>query len=415
MNPLTDLIHPDDLAKISNWQSTPMFEFRMQKKDGRWLWFEGMNYTVSHKDKAYIVGVSRDITERKRAVEALKESEAKLFGLFDSAMDAIITINSDHNVVLFNKAAEKMFQYTAENVVGKSINKLIPKRYHTIHDKYVDKFGKTGITTREMGSGGCIIGLRADKEEFPVETAISQLEVSGEKLFTVICRDVTQQQKYRTQIENTLKEKEVLLKEIHHRVKNNLQVISSLLNLQSNFIKDEKMTEIFKESRNRVRSMALVHEKLYQSKDLSRINVSEYLKDLTSFLFSSYRTEPNAIRLKLEIEDIYLGVNFVINLGLITNELISNSLKHAFPGKKSGEISVKMYSGNDDSITLVVKDNGVGFPENLDYTSTKSLGLQLVNSLVLQYRGNIDFQNKEGTRYKMKFKDIKKNGLDGST
>jgi PAS domain S-box-containing protein len=414
MNLLTDLIHPDDLAKIANWQSTSMFEFRLRKKDGSWLWLEGMNYTVSHKEKAYIIGVSRDVTDRKKVTEALKTSEARLFGLIDFAMDAIITFNSDYNVVLFNKAAEKMFQYSAEDVLGKSINKFIPKRYRAIHNNLTDMFSKTGITAREMGSAGRMIGLRANKEEFPLETAISQLDVSGEKLFTIICHDVTQQQKYRTQIENSLREKEVLLKEIHHRVKNNLQVISSLLNLQSNFIEDERMADVFKESRNRVRLMALVHEKLYQSKDLSRINVAEYFKDLTAYLFSTYRMEPNAIKLKLDIEDIYMGINFAINLGLITNELISNSLKHAFPDKRRGEIGIKMYSNNDDSLTLEVKDNGVGFPDNLNYTSTKSLGLQLVNSLVLQYRGTIEFQSKEGTRYKIMFKDIKTNGLDGS-
>ena len=414
MNPLVDLIHPDDLAKIANWQSTPMFEFRLQKKDGKWLWLEGMNYTVSHKDKTYIVGVSRDITERKSAIEALRESETKLFGLIDSAMDAIITINSDHNIVLFNKAAEKMFQYSAEEVLGESINMFIPKRYHIIHEKHINKFDKTGMTTREMGSGGCITGVRANREEFPLETAISQLEISGEKLFTVICRDVTEQQKYRTQIENSLKEKEVLLKEIHHRVKNNLQIISSLLNLQSNFIEDEKMTEIFKESRNRVKSMALIHEKLYQSKDLSQINIAEYLRDLSSYLYSSYRMEPNAIKLKLELEDIYLDVNFAINLGLITNELISNSLKHAFPQKRSGEISVKMHKITNNSLTLTVKDNGIGFPDNLDHTTTKSLGLQLVNSLVLQYKGTIEFLSKEGTKFIMRFTDIKTNGQNGN-
>ena len=206
------------------------------------------------------------------------------------------------------------------------------------------------------------------------------------------------------QIIKTLKEKEVLLKEIHHRVKNNLQVISSLLRLQSQKIKDEQALEMFKESQNRVRTMALIHEKLYRSEDLTNIDFKGYVSDLLGGLFQSYAIGAHKIALKKDIEDITIGVETAISCGLIINELVSNSLKHAFPYDRKGEIHIKLHSSDDNKFELMVSDNGIGIPKNMDIRNTDSLGLHLVNILAEdQLKGEIDIDRTEGTKFLIKF------------
>ncbi|MFQ6091846.1 MAG: histidine kinase dimerization/phosphoacceptor domain -containing protein [bacterium] len=201
----------------------------------------------------------------------------------------------------------------------------------------------------------------------------------------------------------SLGEKEVLLKEIHHRVKNNLQVISSLLNLQSDHIKDKQIRELFKDSQDRVHSMALIHETLYRSNDLTRIDFGEYVRDLTGYLFRSYRVDPKLIGLKIDAENVFLDTGTVISCGLIINELVANALKHAFPDGNKGKIIVDLHPNKTKQLTLTVRDNGVGFPEELDFRNTDSLGLQLVNMLVEQLEGNIELQKKGGTKFMITF------------
>ena len=203
-------------------------------------------------------------------------------------------------------------------------------------------------------------------------------------------------------IESSLKEKEVLLKEIHHRVKNNLQIISSLLNLQSAYIKDKASIEIFKESQNRVRSMALIHEKLYQSKDMSQIDFSGYVSELISNLFSSYSLNSSMITLHQEINNIMLGIDLAINLGLIINELVSNSFKHAYPEGSKGNLYISMKK-KDKQYELIIEDDGIGFPKHIDYKQTESLGLQLIITLVEQIGGEITLYTEKGTKFKITF------------
>ena len=206
------------------------------------------------------------------------------------------------------------------------------------------------------------------------------------------------------QIKASLKEKEVLLREIHHRVKNNMQVISSLLRLQSEYIKDKKYIEMLKESQNRIRSMAFIHEKLYQSKDLANIDFNRYIKSLTDDLFRSYGVSTDKIALKMDIESVSLGVDAAIPCGLIINELVSNSLKHAFPGGREGEIKIVLRRTDGKEIELLVSDDGVGIPEDLDFRNTESLGLQLVTGLSEdQLQGKIELNRAKGTEFRIRF------------
>jgi two-component sensor histidine kinase len=218
-----------------------------------------------------------------------------------------------------------------------------------------------------------------------------------------ILQDISERKQTEERIQHSLEEKEVLLKEIHHRVKNNMQVISSMLNLQSTYVKDEEV--VFRESQNRVRSMALIHEKLYQSDDLAKIDISKYIHNLVSFLCDSYCVSPNAVTMKIDVEDILLGIDAAIPCGLILNELVSNALKHAFPGDKKGEILVVMHT-RDGLCTLSIADDGVGLPKGLDVRNTESLGLQLVDSLVQQLNGEMVLVSRErGAEFVLTFPD----------
>ncbi|HEY9874720.1 MAG TPA: histidine kinase dimerization/phosphoacceptor domain -containing protein, partial [Candidatus Obscuribacterales bacterium] len=205
----------------------------------------------------------------------------------------------------------------------------------------------------------------------------------------------------------SLKEKEVLLKEIHHRVKNNLQIISSLLKLQSSYIKDEQTFGLFKDSQNRIRSMALIHEKLYQSKDLSRIDFAEYIRELTTNLLRSYGANSKTVTLKTSISDIRLTIDTAIPCGLIINELVSNSLKHAFSTEKeSNEICLQLHSHHNNDFILIVSDNGIGLPPNIDFKDTETLGLELVCTLTEQLEGTIEVDSSSGTKFNITFAEI---------
>lgn len=213
--------------------------------------------------------------------------------------------------------------------------------------------------------------------------------------------ELTERRMAEMQLTSSLKEKEVLLKEIHHRVKNNLQIISSLIYLQSRGLKDPETLKLFQESQNRVKSMALIHEKLYQSKDLAQLDFSEYIHTLVDHLFSTYNINSNVISLKLKIDNLPLTIDMAIYCGIIINELISNSLKHAFQirDKQQGEITIKLHAYGPRHYQLIVRDNGVGFPPDFDLKKAKTLGLQLVNNLTDQLGGKVDLTSDEGTTF----------------
>jgi two-component sensor histidine kinase len=242
-----------------------------------------------------------------------------------------------------------------------------------------------------------------DELERRVEERTAELARANEALQA----EIAERKRAEEQIKASLGEKEVLLKEIHHRVKNNLQVVSSMLHLQSRSVNDEETTEMFQESRNRVRSMALVHERLYQSKDLARVDFAKYIRGLANYLCRSYGVNTNVIQLRTNLHDVFLGVDTAIPCGLILNELVSNCLKHAFPDGREGEIRIELRSDGNDKFTLMVSDNGVGLLEDLDFRDTKSLGLQLVNTLVNQLEGTIELDRRGGTAFKITFTEMK--------
>ncbi len=209
------------------------------------------------------------------------------------------------------------------------------------------------------------------------------------------------------QIKESLTEKEVLLKEIHHRVKNNMQIISSLLRLQSRDVTEKKYIDMFTDSQNRITSMSLIHEKLYQSKGLAKIDFDDYIRDLANGLFQSYGANGN-IKLIIDVRDVSLGIDSAIPCGLVVNELVTNSLKHAFPDGRRGEVLISLHPTDGNMIELIVSDNGVSIPEDIDIRKTESLGLHLVTILVEnQLHGEINLNRSKGTEFLVKFKDVK--------
>ena len=212
---------------------------------------------------------------------------------------------------------------------------------------------------------------------------------------------IDEQKKIEEQIRNSLKEKQILVKEIHHRVKNNLQIISSLLHMQSNGIKDKKLLSIIQESENRVQSMSLVHEKLYQSDMMATIEFSEYIRSLSERLISTYSVY-NEIELNFETEQVMLSINTAIPCGLIVNEILTNSMKYAFPGNKKGEISIQLKIKKND-VYLKISDNGIGLPQQLDTAKIKSLGLKLIQILAVQIDGKLEIKSEKGVSFNLTF------------
>jgi two-component system, sensor histidine kinase PdtaS len=323
--------------------------------------------------------------------------------ILDLAEDAIISIDADHRIVLFNQGAEKTFGYTREDILGEKLDILLPPRFIERHQRHIRDFSASAVTARTMGERREIFGRRKGGIDFPAEASISKARINGGWLYTVILRDITARKIADEAIRASLREKEVLLKEIHHRVKNNLQVVSSLLGLQSRTIADGATRKMFQESQNRVHSMALIHETLYQSDNLSNINFPAYIDQLAAHLFRSYGTDPARIRVCASIADLRLPIDTAVPCGLVVNELVSNCLKYAFPGERSGVVRIEMREEECGRIRLEVSDDGIGLPEGVGFSSTKSLGLRLVRTLADQLGGAIEMTGTPGTRIALTF------------
>lgn len=323
--------------------------------------------------------------------------------ILDIADDAVVSIDAQERICVFNQGAERVFGYSAEEAIGRPLAILIPSRFRARHSRQVGDFTQSPVSSRVMAQRTEIFGLRKSGEEFPAEASISKLDIEGSTILTVILRDVSQRREAERKLRTALEEKEILLREVHHRVKNNLQVVSSLLNLQARATGDPEISKAFEESQNRVQSMALIHEQLYESHDLSDVDFPEYIRRLSSRLFRSYQVRGDRIELNTEINDVHIGVDLAVPCGLIVNELVSNSLKYAFPEDKAGAILIRVERMQDSSATLTVADDGVGLPPEVGFWSTKTLGLRLVRSLVRQIDGEIEVAGPPGAEYRIRF------------
>jgi len=376
------------------------------------------------------------------------ETEARRYAecIVDTVREPLVVLDLDLRVISAGRSFYQTFKVTEEESKGqllyglgnrqwdiaglrKLLEEILPKRttvegFEVEHD-FLTIGRKTMLVNarqlrREKGKAGMILLAIEDitdrkNAEETLQATNQQLEASEQQLRAAnqqLQAEVAERKRAEEKIKASLKEKEVLLKEIHHRVKNNMQLISSILNLQSKYIEDKQALKMFKNGQSRIGSMALVHEKLYESEDLANIDFAEYIRSTIRYLFSLHKIS-EAVRPNIDIEDIFLDVNTAIPCGLIINELVSNALKYAFPGGREGGIYVGLYLDKDDKFTLTIKDNGIGFPEELDFRKTESLGMQLVIMLVEQLEGTIELERKKGTTFTITFEKPK--SMDGES
>jgi len=352
-----------------------------------------------------ILGTLTDITELKRSTEALNKSEEKYRDLVENINDVIFSTDKDWVVTYISPAVERILGFGPGDVTGKRFTEfIVAEDLERIQAEFGTRLAgelrpsEFRIKTRS----GEVRWVRTSSRPVLADGVASGL--SG------VLMDINEQKQAEEKIQASLREKVVLLKEIHHRVKNNLQIIHSLLNMQSRKMKDTAALGAIRESQNRVRTMALIHERLYMSSNLSEIDFRGYITQLLHELYSTFGADPDRIRLELELGDVRLDVDTAIPCGLIVNELISNSLKHAFPDDRRGKIRASVETGGDGTVRLVVGDTGAGLPEGLDFRKTESLGLQLVCTLVDQLHGTIRLDRTGGTNYTMEFKPGKGGG-----
>jgi two-component sensor histidine kinase/AmiR/NasT family two-component response regulator len=331
---------------------------------------------------------------KHRAEKKIKESEVRYRAIVES-FDGYIYINTADYVLKFLN--NHMMDYVKHDATGELCYKAIYGR-ESVCPWCVSDVVLKGKTVRSER-----LNARDGRWFYEVSTPINHADGFVSKQSMI--QDITERKEAEEKLLGSLKEKEVMLSEIHHRVKNNLQIIASLLRLQSASIADPKALNSFKVSQDRVNSMALIHEKLYRSKSLSKIDFEDYLNKLAIHLFQVYGVSKERVQLHISAKDIWLGIDTAIPCGLIINELISNSLKHAFPGNRSGNIDIALSMNGGNTYSLVIKDDGMGLPPGLDYNHTESLGLQLVNTLTKQLAGNIEVERQGGTEIKIKFEE----------
>lgn len=337
-----------------------------------------------------------EISEREQVEKALRESENKNNTLLQAIPDLMFILTRNGTYVDFRAKNENILALKPDKIIGKNISDIgLSKEDLRLALQKIS----TALETNTLQSFEYELPLSPDSFHF--ESRIIKL---NEKEVLCIVRDITDNKLAEDKINKSLEEKDVLLREIHHRVKNNLQIVSSLLSLQSRYIEQPETIEMFKESQSRIKSMALIHEKLYQTGDLTRINLEEYVEELVADLFRSYSVNSHLITYKIISDNILLDINTAIPCGLIINELVTNSIKHAFTGTQTGEITIEL-NCKDENFIMNVQDNGIGFPEDLNLDDIKTLGLQLVTSLTKQLEGSIELKREEGTCFGIIFKE----------
>jgi PAS domain S-box-containing protein len=329
-----------------------------------------------------IVGASKivaDLTNRRRA-------ERQFQALLESAPDAIVIVRADGRIALVNSQTEKLFGYERQDLLGQNVEMLMPARFHARHPSHRSGYFASPHP-RPMGNGLELRGLRKDGAEFPIEISLSSIETAEGLLVSSAIRDVTDRKRAEQLLLDSLKEKEVLLKEIHHRVKNNLAVISSLFYLQSSYLHDERMKTIMQQSQDRVRSMAMVHESLYSHDNLAEVDFSEYVANLSARLVASYGLDGRPVVLTTALEPILLGIDTAVPCGLILNELVTNAIKHGLA--QGGTLHVTLRRVDPGTFALGVRDDGTGLPQGFDMGGGTSLGMRLMRSLSKQINGQI--------------------------
>lgn len=345
-----------------------------------------------------------EMDERTRAEALLRQSERKYRQLFEISPDAM-TVHSEGKILLANQAAATLLNAThPDALVGKSLWDFVEGDFIELTREQIRQVEhqKRAVEATELR----LVAL--DKTTHDVEIASVPSTYKETPAVLSVARDVTQAKRAEQRLKASLEEKEILLREIHHRVKNNLQIISSLLKLQSKFVGSKSVEDFFSDSETRLQSMALLHERLYQSEDLTNIDVRAYVGALLPNLLQSYGGKEKHITFENSVETTYLGLDTAIPCGLIVNELVSNCLKHAFPDGRQGKVEVSL-TPLEKQYRLLISDDGVGLPLDVDLPNPHTLGLRLVNALVRQLHGQVCVDRSCGTEYRIVFDELTPN------
>ncbi|MBI3284890.1 MAG: PAS domain S-box protein [Burkholderiales bacterium] len=368
-----------------------------RRKDGSQFWAYVVITGLYDRDGVLqgYAKITRDMSERKRLEERFRR-------VVESAPNAMVMANRHGHIEMVNAQAEKLFGYPRPEMLGQIVEVLVPARFRHGHpEKRALFFGDP--QSRPMGAGRDLFGRRKDGSEFPVEIALNPIETEEGMMVLSSIVDISDRKQKEGRIQAALKEKDLLLGEIHHRVKNNLQIVHSLLNLQSSLIDDPAVKSMLMDSQNRIQSMALIHQTLYQSNDFAKVDFGGFLEALAPTLIASYGIDAGKISLSIDASAVYLPINSAIPCGLLINELITNSLKHGFPDGRCGEINLRLSHLDNKRLLLAVSDTGVGIPDDLDIDHTETLGLRLVSLLSRQLEGTLSIQRRQPTRFLLEF------------
>ncbi|MBD1866764.1 PAS domain S-box protein [Cyanobacteria bacterium FACHB-471] len=379
---------------------------------GNFFWGNIAAKPIAVAERTFNLVRVTDITERKhieaereQAEQALKISGARYRGIVEDQTELIARFLANGDIVFVNESYCRYFGVQSEKVIGRSYEPVIFEEDREAVVQLIASISPENpvvmIENRVVIDGEIRWTQWNNRMLFDEQGKFVEFQSVG--------RDVTNLKHTEERLQASLKEKEVLLKEIHHRVKNNLQIVYSLLRLQRRKLKDQLAANALLESQSRIESIALIHEKLYQSEDLSHINLAEYIPSLVTNLFSTYNLSHTQIALRTEIEPIFLDIDKAIRCGLIINELLSNSLKYAFPDRNQNNLSIHLQlftistGAEKSTIQLNMKDNGVGIPDHIDFSRPETLGLQLVQGFVGQLKGTLEMQRQGGTEFRVLF------------
>lgn len=385
-----------------------MIHFETESKDleGRKIYREVfLNPIISSSGEINeIAGIAHDITDKKLAEESFLEQSAKINSIFESAANMVIfTLNKELEVSSFNRNLAKvlLLNYGLTIEIGSSVQ-LQGLESFTDDIARVDKVMSDAFKGKTQHLEIKLTNTRGGENWYEIFLNPVYMEYKKINEISCIAFEITHRKETEDKLLSSLKDKEVLLKEVHHRVKNNLQVISSILSLQTSYVRDKKTLGILQESQNRIKSMSFIHESLYQNEDFTSIKISEYITTLTQNLLYSYRMKGENTTLETSFDDVYLNIDQAIPCGLIINELVSNALKYAFKEREDGMILIDVKL-NGNKISLIVSDNGIGLPSSIDLELSDTLGFQLVHALVDQLDANIHVTREEGTKYLITF------------
>jgi PAS domain S-box-containing protein len=345
--------------------------------------------------------IYRDISARKKAERKLKESEKRYRELVELADAGIIIDDKYGHVVYANKRLAQILGYKS----NKELKKLTIYDYiHPDDREKVLNYHQRRVLGKRAPQLYEFKGIRKDGKTIYLEVAVSPIMTEKEIIGTrSYIWDITDRKKMEKTLKKALNEKSIMLQEIHHRVKNNMQIIISLMRIQARKAKHKETKDCLQALQNRVYSMSLIHDHFYQKPDLDKINIASYVKQLIDHLFFIYNKKQKQIQVNLDLEEIYLDLNKAIPFGMLVNEVISNVLKHAFPGRKKGELSLRIYRDGNKNIRLLVNDTGVGLPKEVDIENPSTMGLQLIRDLTKQLRGEIQIKSNGETQIKVIF------------